>query len=55
MNMLKSLKVQGGFKVRVAAFGEVLLRLATNKGLRISNSRELNINYGGAETNVLLV
>ncbi|MBS5938542.1 sugar kinase [Clostridium sp.] len=40
--------------MRVAAFGEVLLRLATNKGLRISNSRELNINYGGAETNVLV-
>lgn len=40
--------------MKVAGFGEVLLRLATKKGTLISNSNELNVNYGGGETNVLV-
>lgn len=40
--------------MKVAAFGEVLLRLATKKGVLISNTSELNVNYGGGETNVLV-
>ena len=40
--------------MKVAAFGEVLLRLATKKGVLISNTGELNVNYGGGETNVLV-
>ena len=40
--------------MKVAALGEVLLRLATNKGVLISNTSDLNVNYGGGETNVLV-
>ena len=40
--------------MKVVALGEVLLRLATKKGVLISNTSELNVNYGGGETNVLV-
>lgn len=40
--------------MKVAAFGEILLRLATKKGVLISNSNEFNLNFGGGETNVLV-
>lgn len=40
--------------MRVAGFGEILLRLSTNKGMMISNSNNFNINYGGGEANVLI-
>ncbi len=40
--------------MKVAALGEVLIRLATKKGVLISNTSELNVNYGGGETNVLV-
>lgn len=40
--------------MRVAGFGEIMLRLSTNKGMMISNSNSFNINYGGGEANVLI-
>lgn len=40
--------------MRVAGFGEIMLRLSTNKGMMISNSNNFNINYGGGEANVLI-
>lgn len=40
--------------MRVAGFGEILLRLSTNKGMMVSNSNNFNINYGGGEANVLI-
>lgn len=40
--------------MRVAGFGEIMLRLSTNKGMMISNSNDFNINYGGGEANVLI-
>ncbi|MCF0147330.1 MAG: sugar kinase [Clostridium sp.] len=40
--------------MKVVALGEILLRLATKKGVLISNTSELNVNYGGGETNVLI-
>lgn len=40
--------------MKITALGEVLLRLATKKGVLISNTSELNVNYGGGETNVLV-
>lgn len=40
--------------MRVAGFGEIMLRLATNKGVMISNTNNYNGNYGGGEANVLI-
>lgn len=40
--------------MRVAGFGEIMLRLATNKGVMISNTNNYNANYGGGEANVLI-
>ncbi|KLE14173.1 sugar kinase [Clostridium sp. C8] len=40
--------------MKVAGSGEILLRLATKKGVLISNSNEFNVNYGGGEANVLI-
>ena len=40
--------------MKVAGFGEILLRLATKKGSLLSNAKEFNINYGGGEANVLI-
>jgi len=52
--MLKSLTKQEDSNMRVAGFGEIMLRLSTNKGMMISNSNTFNINYGGGEANVLI-
>ena len=40
--------------MKVAGFGEILLRLSTKKGILISNANEFNINYGGGEANALI-
>lgn len=40
--------------MKVAGFGEILLRLSTKKGMLLSNANEFNINYGGGEANVLI-
>lgn len=40
--------------MRVAGFGEIMLRLSTDKGMMISNSTDLNVHYGGGEANVLI-
>lgn len=40
--------------MRVAGFGEIMLRLATNKGFIVSNTNNYNANYGGGEANVLI-
>lgn len=33
-------------------FGEILARLSTNQGERLTNAQQLNLHFGGAETNV---
>ncbi|WP_042272889.1 sugar kinase [[Clostridium] dakarense] len=40
--------------MRVAGFGEIMLRLSTDKGMMLSNANNLNVNYGGGEANVLI-
>lgn len=40
--------------MRIAGFGEIMLRLSTNKGVMISNSNDFKVNYGGGEANVLI-
>ena len=40
--------------MRLAGFGEIMLRLATNKGFMVSNTNNYNANYGGGEANVLI-
>ena len=40
--------------MRIAGFGEIMLRLATNKGFMVSNTNNYNANYGGGEANVLI-
>ncbi|RDY26479.1 sugar kinase [Romboutsia weinsteinii] len=40
--------------MRVAGFGEIMLRLSTDKGIRILNSNDFKVNYGGGEANVLI-
>ncbi len=40
--------------MRVAGFGEIMLRLSTKKGVMISNSNKFDIYYGGGEANVLI-
>lgn len=40
--------------MKVAGFGEIMLRLSTNKGTRISQANNFNANYGGGEANVLI-
>lgn len=40
--------------MRVVGFGEIMLRLSTNKGKMILNTNNLNVNYGGGEANVLI-
>ncbi|MBD8025489.1 sugar kinase [Ureibacillus sp. Re31] len=37
---------------KIITLGEILLRLSTNVGKRLSQSDQLDLNYGGAETNV---
>ena len=40
--------------MRVAGFGEIMLRLSTNKGKMIAQSNNFNVDYGGGEANVLI-
>lgn len=40
--------------MRVAGFGEIMLRLSTGKGTMLSNSNDFKVNYGGGEANVLI-
>lgn len=40
--------------MKVAGFGEIMLRLSTNKGTRISQANNFYANYGGGEANVLI-
>lgn len=40
--------------MRVAGFGEIMLRLSTNKGQMITQCQGFNANYGGGEANVLI-
>lgn len=40
--------------MRVAGFGEIMLRLSTEKGIRVSNTNNFNICYGGGEANVMI-
>ncbi|KLE15738.1 sugar kinase [Clostridium sp. C8] len=40
--------------MKVAGFGEIMLRLSTNRGNRISQANNFNANYGGGEANVLI-
>lgn len=40
--------------MRVAGFGEIMLRLSTNKGQMITQSNNFNADYGGGEANVLI-
>lgn len=40
--------------MRVAGFGEIMLRLSTNKGQMITQCDSFNANYGGGEANVLV-
>lgn len=40
--------------MRVAGFGEIMLRLSTAKGMMISKTNNLNVHYGGGEANVLI-
>ncbi|EJO5346348.1 sugar kinase [Clostridium botulinum] len=40
--------------MKVVGFGEILLRLSTNKGMLFLNSKEFHANYGGGEANVLI-
>ncbi len=40
--------------MKIAGFGEIMLRLSTNKGTRISQANNFNANYGGGEANVLI-
>jgi 2-dehydro-3-deoxygluconokinase len=37
---------------KIVTFGEILLRLSTKQGNRLSQTGELNLHYGGAEANV---
>ena len=40
--------------MRVAGFGEIMLRLSTTKGTTFKQSNNFNVNYGGGEANVLI-
>ncbi|MFW6123974.1 MAG: KHG/KDPG aldolase/sugar kinase fusion protein [Acidobacteriota bacterium] len=37
---------------KVATFGELMLRLSPDKGVRLENSNKMNMHFGGAEANV---
>ena len=39
--------------MKVAGFGEIMLRLSTDVGKMILQSDRFNVNYGGGEANVL--
>lgn len=40
--------------MKVVGLGEIMLRLSTDKGMRISNTNSFNVHYGGGEANVLI-
>lgn len=40
--------------MRVAGFGEIMLRLSTDKGIRFTNTNNFNSHFGGGEANVLI-
>lgn len=40
--------------MKVAGFGEIMLRLSTTKGTTFTQSNNFNVNYGGGEANVLI-
>ena len=40
--------------MKVAGFGEIMLRLSTDVGKMILQSDRFNVNYGGGEANVLI-
>ena len=40
--------------MRVAGFGEIMLRLSNTKGTRFTQSNNFDVNYGGGEANVLI-
>ena len=40
--------------MKVAGFGEIMLRLSTDVGTMILQSDRFNVNYGGGEANVLI-
>ena len=40
--------------MRVAGFGEIMLRLSTTKGTTFKQSNNFNVKYGGGEANVLI-
>ena len=37
---------------KIVTFGEIMLRLTTPDNLRIQQSRDFLVNYGGSEANV---
>ena len=41
-------------KKKIVTFGEIMLRLTTPDNLRMQQSRELLVNYGGSEANVAI-
>ena len=40
--------------MKVVGFGEIMMRLSTDKGVLVSNTNNFNVNYGGGEANVLI-
>lgn len=41
-------------KKKIVTFGEIMLRLTTPDNLRMQQSREFLVNYGGSEANVAI-
>ena len=41
-------------KKKIVTFGEIMLRLTTPDNLRIQQSRDFLVNYGGSEANVAI-
>ena len=39
---------------KIVTFGEIMLRLTTPDNLRIQQSRDFLVNYGGSEANVAI-
>jgi 2-dehydro-3-deoxygluconokinase len=37
---------------KIVTFGELMLRLSPDKGVRLENSNQMNVHFGGAEANV---
>lgn len=45
---------ESDMKKKIVTFGEIMLRLTTPDNLRLQQSRELLVNYGGSEANVAI-